>query len=110
MLPHSIPSPDLVALLAAATPESSPALPEQFGLAGLVVVPLVSALVWYARRNDARWEQQLKRESDRADRYEERFNDLQAKVLPVLHAAVDTNGEVVGFLRELGRGARNGRG
>lgn len=104
--------PELGGILAAAE-TSNPALPTQFGLAGLIATPLISALVWYVRRSEARWEQQLQRleqlleqANARADRNDQRMWDYQERTAAALHANADLNREV---LRAIDRGGLGGR-
>lgn len=97
--------PDLGAVWASAADSGDPStLPGQYGVVGAVVVALVSTLIWYVKRSEARWDAQVQREGARADRYEERFNHLQQEMAALLKSGADTQREVLAAVRDLNRG------
>lgn len=101
--------PEIGSLVAAAA-EPAPSLPDQFGIVGLVVVPLVSTLVWYVRRNDARGEKQLEQANAARDRALERLFEYQEQVVGLLQEATRLNREATAALeRHSDRGGRSGR-
>lgn len=105
-----LPIPPEIGAVLAATTEPTPSIPDQFGLAGLVVVPLISALVWYVRRSEARWEKQVEQANAARDRADERLFEYQEKVVGLLQEATRLNQIATAALeRHADRGAPRGR-
>lgn len=106
----AFPFPPEVGAVLAAAGEPAQAIPEQFGIAGLVVVPLVSALVWYVRRSEARWEKQLEQANAARDRSDERLFEYQERVVALLQDSSQLMRQATAALdRQHTRGGRDGR-